>query len=68
MDYIIFDTEAEAQTAVDTCWIQYVKDQVTAGYTAGNGTTYTDLTGISDATIKTFKLLNKINYWKVTTI
>jgi len=60
-DYIIFNTEAEALSAVDTCWIQYLKDKVTAGYTAvsDNGQEYTNLSTLTDEEICQLKLYGK---------
>lgn len=57
--FIVFDTEAEAQTATELCWIKYVKNKVAAGCRAVNGTEYTDLTGLTDAQICKLKLYGK---------
>jgi len=57
--YIVFDVDA--QSAVDTCWIQYLKDEVGIGYTAvsDSGQEYTDLSGLSDTQICALKLYGK---------
>jgi len=59
VDYIVFDTEAEAVTATELCWVKYVKDKVAGGCRAVNSTEYTDLTGLTDAQICKLKLYGK---------
>lgn len=58
-DYIVFDTEAESVTATELCWIKYIKNKVTTGFCAVNGTEYTDVKGLTDTQICTLRLYGK---------
>ena len=57
--FIVFDTEAEKDTATELCWVKYVKTKVAAGCRAVNGEEYTDLTGLTDVQICKLKLYGK---------
>lgn len=59
MNNIVFNTEAEADTATELCWIQYVKNKVAAGCRAVNGQEYADLTGLTDTEICNLRLYGK---------
>jgi len=61
INYIVFNTEAEAVEANKLCWVKFLKDNVSADAPAVNGQEYTDLDGLSDAQISVLKLCGAKN-------
>ena len=57
-NYIVFDTIEDGTSAVETCWIQCLKDKSAEGCTmvAPDDQEYTDLSGLTDAEILLLKL------------
>jgi len=58
-NYIVFNTEVEAVSAVETCWIKYIKDKTVVGYTAVNGDEYADVNSLTDTQILVLRLYGK---------